>query len=352
MTRPSTTLALAAGLAAAIAAAPARAADDAAPAHTPTRILVLGTAHLVELTRSPDARALEPLVARLVAFHPDVVAVEAMSGEGCDLAARHPARYDPQDVAHYCPSTTAAARAATGLDAPAALARLHALLAAWPAAPSPTQRRTLAATALAAGEPDTARLQWTALPPDERRATDGLTAALAATLDAPPTGEIELLALPVAARRGLARLDAVDDHSGDNVDVADGAAYGRAIQAAWDQAAGPVKPLREREAALLAAGDVLGLYRALNDPDAQRIKAAADFGAASREPSPQHYGRIYVAGWEARNLRIAGNVAAAIRERPGARVLVLIGASHKPWLERLLGGMQDVEIVDAKSVLR
>jgi len=342
---------LAAALAIAVAAAPARAADAGAPGPAPTRILVLGSAHLAEFAKPLDRQALEPLVARLVAFRPDIVAVEAMSGEGCDLAARHPARYDPQDVGRYCPAT-AAARAATGLDAPAALARLHELLAQWPPEPTPAQRRSLAAVALAAGEPDTARLQWVALAPADRLARDGLTAALAASLDRPPAGEIELLAVPVAARRGLARLHAVDDHSGDNLDIADGAAYGRAIQAAWDAAAAPVRPLRAHEAALAAADDVLGLYRALNDPQALRAKAAADFGAAARDPSPQRYGRIYVGGWEARNLRIAGNIAAAIRERPGARVLVIIGAMHKPWLDRLLGGMQDVEIVDAQRVLR
>ena len=352
MTRIATTLALAAGLAAIVgAAAPARAAGDTAPAIAPTRILVLGSAHLAELARPLDAQALAPLVDRLVAFHPDIIAVEAMPGEACDLAARHPARYDPQDVGRYC-ATTAAAGAATGLDVPAALARLHDLLAGWPAAPTPSQRRGLAAVALAAGEPDTARLQWQALPPDERHAGDGLPAALAASLDRPPSGEIEQLAVPVAARLGLARLHAVDDHSGDNVDVADGAAYGRAIQAAWATSAGSLRPLREREAALVAAGDALGLYRRLNDSDVLRTMAEGDFGAAAREPSPQHYGRIYVAGWEARNLRIAGNVAAAMREHPGARVLVIIGAMHKPWIERLLGGMKDVQIEDARRVLR
>jgi hypothetical protein len=351
MTRIATTLALAAGMAAAIGATAARAADPVAPATAPTRILVLGSAHLAELKTPPDARAMAPLVARLVAFRPDIVAVEAMSGEGCDLAMRHPARYDPQDIAHYCPST-AAARAATGLDVPAALARLHDLLASWPASPAPAQRRQLAAVALAAGEPDTARLQWEQLAADERRPGDGLTDALAASLASRPRTETELLSLPVAAALGLARVQSVDDHSGDNVDVADGAAYGRAIASAWATAAGSVRPLREREAALAAAGDMLGLYRQLNDPDELRVKAAADFGAAARDPSPQHYGSIYVAGWEARNLRIAGNVAAAIRERPGARVLVVIGAMHKPWLERLLGGMQGVEIEDARRVLR
>ena len=348
MTRIATTLALVAGMAAGLGHIdPAQAAETGEPTH----VLVLGTAHLAELKKPLDAQALAPLVARLVAFRPDIVAVEAMCGESCDLAARHPARYDPQDYGRYCVATTAA-RSATGLDVPAALAQLRTLLAGVTSDSKPSQRRHIAAVALAAGEPDTARLQWQELPPAERHEGDGVTAALATALERPASGEIELVAVPVAAQLGLARLHAVDDHSGDDVDVADAAAFGRAIQGAWATAEAAMRPLREREAALAASGDALGLYRHLNDPGVLRTTIAGDFDAAGREPSPQRYGRIYVAGWETRNLRIAANVATALRERPGARVLVIIGASHKPWLDRLLGGMRDVEIVDAERVLR
>ena len=75
-------------------------------------------------------------------------------------------------------------------------------------------------------------------------------------------------------------------------------------------------------------------------------------GAAMAETSPSHYGRQYVGGWETRNLRMAANVHATFREHRGARVLSVVGASHKPWFDSLLGQMQGVDIVDAEQVLK
>jgi len=65
---------------------------------------------------------------RLAAFKPDIITTEDLPGEECDLAARNPARYDPD----YC-APTDAAKAATGLDIPAALAEVNKTLRAWPA---------------------------------------------------------------------------------------------------------------------------------------------------------------------------------------------------------------------------
>jgi hypothetical protein len=317
----------------------------------PARVLVLGTAHLASSKQAWDAAALEPVIARLVAFRPDVIAVESIPGSACDFMARTPAKFDPADLRRYC-ADTAQAAAATGLDIPAATAQLDAALKTWPADASPAQRRHLVALALAAGEPGTARLQWQQLAAAERRAEDGLSADLVAQLDRRRSGELDLLAIPVAARSGLSHLLAMDDHTGDAIDVADPDAFLRSLNEAWRGGADAVRAAQAQEAALAEHRDALGLYRHLNDPAVRRAAADADLGAASRDASAQHYGRMYAAGWETRNLRMAANIAAAIRDRPDARVLVIVGAQHKPWLDRILGQMADVDIVDAEALLR
>lgn len=327
----------------------------AKPADTGRRaqVLVLGTAHLAQLSTPLPDSALEAVIDRLVRFRPDIVAIEDMPGESCDTAARHPATYDPQDLAVYCPQVEVARRS-TGLDVPAALAQLNQQLGRLGADPAPALRRRLVATALAAGEPATAALHWRQLPPSEQHAGDGIDADLAAQITAlaARTDEAMKVAVPVARQVSLRRLHAIDDHSGDNVQVPDGAAYGRAIQAAWDGAQALARPMRDRQQQLLDARDGIGLYRHLNDPAVLRIAQQSDFAAAAAEPSPERYGRIYVAGWETRNLRMAANIRATFRERPDARVLVIVGSSHKPMLERLLGALEGVEIVDALDVLR
>ena len=59
-----------------------------------------------------------------------------------------------------------------------------------------------------------------------------------------------------------------------------------------------------------------------------------------------------MAGWETRNLRMVANIRASFSDRPGARVLVIVGSTHKPWFDTLLGQMLGVDIVDASAVLK
>lgn len=320
----------------------------------PTRLAVLGSVHLRMMDEGFDPASLEPLLDRLAAFAPEVITIESISGEGCDLVARHPGIYDPEGFAPYC-SGTGEARAATGLDVPAAIAAVHDALADWPAQPAPSQRRHLAALFLAANDRASALTQWLQLPVPERRAGDGLDTTLATMLDGLVTArsEVYLIAAPLAARLGLQRVFPIDDHTGDSVDVpeAEVPAYAAAIRQAWASSGAQQQAIDQRVAALEQAGDMLALYRYVNRPDVLRARIDGDQGAAMREGSPRHYARIYVAGWETRNLRMVANIRAAFRERPGARVLSIVGSTHKPWFDTLLGQMQGVDVVDVEELL-
>ncbi|MGH8085112.1 MAG: DUF5694 domain-containing protein [Lysobacter sp.] len=319
------------------------------------QVLVLGSVHLSQLPESFDPESLAPLLDRLAAFKTDIITIESISGEGCDLMARHPTVYDPEDVARFC-SDPADAHAATDLDVPAAIAEVNKTLADWPTKPTSAQRRHLAALFLAANDDPSALVQWLQLADAERRAGDGLDTVLVAQLVELMKRDNEdyQIAARLAARLGLPRVFATDDHTGDNVQISDAElpAFSKAIQHAWDAAAAQRQVLRKREQELTERGDMLGLYRYLNRPDARAIQADGDFGAALRDTSPQHYGQFYVAGWEIRNLRMVANIRATFRERPGARVLSIVGASHKPWFDSLLGQMQGVDVVDVEAVLQ
>src|SRR5690606_37308690 len=85
--------------------------------------------------------------------------------------------------------------------------------------------------------------------------------------------------------------------------------------------------------------------------DYQQMPMRCDFGRALAEDSPQHFGRQYAAGWDLRNLRMVANIATTFRERPGARGLAVVGASHQAWLDRLLGQLQGGEVGDVEAFL-
>lgn len=327
---------------------------DAEMAAPRTQVLVLGSVHLSQLPKGSDLSAarLQPLMDRLAAYKPTIITVENLSGETCDLMRRHPAVYLPEDSAAYCPDTSEAARA-TGLDVPTAIGQVRAALKNWPMAPAPAQRRHLAALFLASGDPSSALVQWLQLAHAEQRAGDGLDAALVARLRTAEhrPNESNQIAARLAARLGLQRVYPADDHTGDNVDLDDPAAYGKAIQAAWDKAALRASAMRAREDRLASEGKLLELYRAINLPASQQLAIAVDFRAALSEGSPQHFGYRYMSGWEIRNLRMVSNVRASFAEQPGARVLAVVGAMHKPWFESFLGQLQGVDIMDAAQVL-
>jgi hypothetical protein len=313
------------------------------------QVLVLGTVHLRTMPKSFDPKALDTVLDRLAAFRPEIITIEDEPGEECDLALRHPAKYGTD----YCDAPEAA-RQATGVDIPAALAGIAKTLKAWPAQPTPAQRRHLAALFLAAHEPASAYVQWLRLPEAERRSGDGLSAALVEQLDriGKRNNESTQIAARLAARLGLERVHAVDNHTGDNIDVADVKAYGRSIEAAWASGRAALNELEKREDALKQAPDLLPLYRSVNDPRNLRILAEANVVPAMRAQSPENYPRMFVGGWEVRNLRMVANIRETFRERPAARVLSIVGASHKPWFDAWLGQLQGVDIVDAGAVLK
>lgn len=326
---------------------------DAAMPGPPTQVLVLGSVHLSqgEDAKRFDPASLEPVLQRLAAYRPGVVTIEALSGETCALMRLRAAYKEVMDG--FCPKV-AEAQAATGLDLPAALDAIDAALKDWPAQPAAAQRRRLAALFLAAGEPASALVQWWQLPEAERRAGDGLDDVLVQGLrkrESDPNENYQIAAR-LAARLGLQRVYAVDDHTGDSLVIDDEAAFEKAIRAAWAGASDEAKQARARIQAMQARGDLLAVYRAINDPAYLRAAIAADFGQALRDPSPQHFGRQYVGGWEARNLRMVANIRVAFREQPGARVLSVVGSSHKPWFDALLGQLQGVDVVDVAQVLR
>jgi hypothetical protein len=324
------------------------------PASGPANeVLVLGSPHLSQLPNSFQATSLTLLNERLAAWKPQAIAIEAVSGPQCDIMRRYLARYK-DSIDSYC-RDTAPARLATGLDVAAATEAAEALLAAWPAAPTPAQRRRLAALFFAGGEEASALVQWLRLPESERRAGDGLDAALVGVLVKLETRRDESLMIGarLAARLGLERLYAMDDHTADSASD-DQKAFGDALMKAWDNPATKQRAAvdKAQEGLLASVEGVLAMYRARNAPGQAALIYRGDFGAALNEPSAQRFGRQYVGYWETRNLRMAANIRDVLGMRPGERMLVIVGASHKGYLESYLHQMHDVRIVDAGLVLK
>lgn len=313
-----------------------------------TQVMVVGTMHLANLTDF-EPGLLGPVLDRLEGFRPDVIAIEAVSGQDCDLFRRFPGRF-AQSAQGYCPPT-ADAYAATGLDVPAATARIDARLKTWPARPSAQERRELAALFLAGGERTSALVNWLQLAPEEQIASDGLNDVLVEQLKALANrqNENEQIAAVLAARLGLNRVHPMDDHTADSVAADFDESVGKAVNEVWAQ---PNPTLVEMQNQPVDTPEgLLQTFRFNNLPSTQIGQARAEMGGALTHPAPGMPARKYVAWWEVRNQRMAANIRASFASQSGARVLVLVGSSHKAYLDAYLSAISEVELVDPLSVL-
>jgi hypothetical protein len=325
----------------------------------PTQVLVLGTPHLSGAPDNFDPAVLEPLLERLAAFRPDVIAIEALPGESIDALWRYREIY-PEVAASYGGRTMALAamtRTSLGLDLADAEAEARRTLAQWPASPTPAQRRRLATLFVAAGDPHSALVQWWRLEPAERRAEDGVNQMLVEQLAAFETrrNENHLIGARLAARLGLERVHAIDDHASDDVVISRMADLEAFMSEPWlaELLNDPrFEPLRDAAQRLSTPRQALDTYRMLNSPAAGQTDADLQWLNMLRRESPNAVGRTRVAEWETRNLRQVANIREVASQHPGGRVLVIVGSAHKPWFDAYLGMMTDVEIVDAARVLR
>lgn len=324
----------------------------------PADVLVLGTTHLSQLPHPVDPKLFDPLLDRLERFKPQIITVEGLSGEECDTLLRFKPQHGSDTWETYCWPTDEIEKA-TGLNVSQAEAEADRMLSTRASSPTPAKRRRLAMLFLAANDRGSAMVQWLRLPETERHSGDGLTGAMVDILErkGKPLNENYTIAAALAARLGLERIYEVDDHLADtplDEKSPEGQAYAKAIEEAWKSNPAPsVRAKEDRlEANLHSGADVLSLYRLMNEPATQRATIASDMGRNASFTSSKLYGRQYVAWWETRNLRIAANIRTTLQQDPQARVLSIIGATHKGYLDAYLDMMQDVRLIDAEQFLR
>lgn len=319
-----------------------------------TQVAVLGTAHLRGTPAAITRLAFDPLLARLAAFKPDLVAVETLSGAQCDYLRAYVFAYE--DTAKtYC-FDSSAARGHLKLDNAAAERDIEHLLSSGREL-APAQRRRLVALFLAVGEPLSAGLQWLRLAPVERVADAALPAELIAQVDKKlaQRSEDTWIAVPLALKLGLERIYPVDDHTGDRATGPfDDATYEANMKRIWANPHVETRHKLDTQAQDKAAadGDVLGWYRWMNSAQAARLAVASDFGAAAGDAGEARVGRAYLAYWETRNLRMAANIREVVGRSKANRVVAIVGASHKPYYERYLGMMSDVDVFNVDALLK
>lgn len=318
-----------------------------------TQMATLASIHLSGHSGDWQVAWLTPLRARIIAWRPQLITIENLSGSQCEMMRALPGRY-AETYDTYCTDATPFQRSLK-LPQAEAEARAEQQLATWPRTPTPAQRRELAMLFLAAGDFGSAMVQWLRLPPAERRAGDTLSerAVKHLTRSSGTMNESIDIAAEVAASVGLDRLHAVDDHTSDAIFSMQDPAFEPWQQARYEAIVPSPQLVQQSEVEkhVHDGESLLAYYRVINAAHANDDTIQLDFGGALTDPHSKRFGRQYVGWWETRNLRMAANIRGAISRTPGVRVLNIVGASHKPWYDQWARQMSDVEVVDVAAVL-
>ncbi len=324
----------------------------------PTQIMVLGTAHLSGTPDDWDPQVLEPLLERLAAFKPDVITTEDQPGPTLTKIWEY-REILPEVAATYGKRALRMATEAgvsLDMDMPQAEAAVMRKLLDWPMAPTFAERRHLAALFAAAGDPHSALVQWWHLPKAERIAGDGVSERLATQLVelSHSRGESVQIAARLAARLGLERIYPADSQEENVFTPSEAELFAKSVFPSLVERfrADPVLQDNGDISRMTDGEKTLAEYRKLNSPSINRRSSEVEWLGVIDRPSEKDVGRKRMAGWEVRNMRMASNIREASSRAPGGRVLVIVGAAHKIWLEAYLSMMADVEIVSTDAILK
>ncbi len=329
-----------------------------APRVTPgfqSQVLVLGTLHLAAEGGRLEPGHLASLLDLLERFEPTRIAVEALTADEvallAELEAEDPAAAQVLDM--FGRRTLDAGRTMRRvLDVDRVTADRQARTILQDRGPSLTDatRLELVGWLLAANELHSAVLQWSYLSPETRDGDRTLPDEIRTLLDSrlESANEVVTVASALARRLGLQRLYSIDSqYDGVRTLSAPREARealfsdpGREELFDWVGAA-RVDSLREEA---FAAGDLLPIYRFMNGPEYPSWDLT-QWNWLFEGRHPQGLDRFRYAMWEVRNLRQATHIVDVAASGRPERVLAVVGASHKAYLDRLLGAHLSVRTV-------
>ncbi|CAN5809980.1 DUF5694 domain-containing protein [soil metagenome] len=318
-------------------------------------VLVLATTHLSNQRERLTPMHLAALLARLETFGPTRIAIEALHPDELAVLAERE-QHDPaaaQLLDMFGRTTVNAGRSmqhALGVDRVSAEQQARVLLGRHGAAPTDDERLRAVAFLIAAFDFNSATLQWSYLSPAVRESAEALPPEINALLQSmlQSSNEIVTLAMPLARTLGLQLLHCIDSqYDGVRTLSAPRAAleelYSDPARSGLQDEHRQVRVDSIREAAF-AAGDLLPLYLYMNSPDHQ-LGDLSQWNWLFQQRNSSGLDRFRYAMWELRNLRQATHIIDVAASGAAERVLVIVGASHKPYLDRVLDTQLSVRLV-------
>lgn len=320
-----------------------------------TSILVLGTPHLSTVRNCITSDSLEPLLNVLARYKPDVIAVEKVPSEILEDMEKRGSFFN--DIISAFDKTRYEVgkqmQKELNLSRTEAEAKANGILSANSSLDD-SKRLELIRLLLASFDYDSAVLHWSYLGKKENHVIPQ-NVGESLNQSGESANEIYLVGVELARRLNLSKVVGIDDHYDEYLlnqmverfvsEIKDNPEYKLVSNSTFYK-----NSQKTLEAGCQDGKRMLKYYQFLNSPQYGKQDVHLQWGVWLRTKLPSKLDKSRIAQWEVRNLNIASNVRKASVFQPGKRVLVIIGAGHKPFLDKYLGQMMDVRIEQFQSL--
>lgn len=99
------------------------------------------------------------------------------------------------------------------------------------------------------------------------------------------------------------------------------------------------------QAVCVSIGDLYDIYKFINSPKYMEADKEGQWDIWFRTNFKSQTDRTRYSLWEMRNLQITANIMRLVASYPEKKIMILIGSSHKSFIEKHLQQMSDVELI-------
>ncbi len=312
----------------------------------PSQVLVLGTPHLSPYSDKVTDAHFAKVHQKLTEYAPKAILVESLRPEDIHTMlndAQYLDRVIPQFVGKEFVALAKSMQTFLELDAPSALAAFRAL----PYSSEPKHLKKALKLAVAAYDKPNALLYWHYLKAQNITPKDQHIVAYFNEVSKKQS-EISILAIPLAMKLKHPRLYAMDDHFDKAAFLKILPALSKAIESSGMKekiiASGYIsKPTAIIEKAI-ESGDFTSVYHYFNSKEYQTQVRDVEWSSFVAEAFPNDVGQSRLALWDVRNFNMASHIMGVIATHPQERLLVIVGANHKLFLENHLANAMAVSV--------
>ena len=324
------------------------------------KVFVLGTKHLSGMKGKHDVSVLEPLLKKLEALNPDLIAIEALGPMETKLMSEFRAgnvnalsNYGWFQMRH---AVTAQNDLGMNWNDAMRAIEIDGLTCDVKAEHDELQRCLL--TYLASYDYYTALLGWSMATDAFKEKFKKSYKYIAEDFDKrlTSTNEYVTIAVELAKRLGHNRLYPVDSHLEKGPVMRlfadeDNEAEGNVIMEHMMKDKSFIEKMDKLWNESAEAGDVLPYFQWTNSPEGMQGDIDFQWTPWLEKDGQTNVGHRRVILWEHRNLNMATYISRVMAENPGKTMIYVVGSSHKFFVEKYLKSAMGFEIIDAETVL-